>query len=323
MNSSNEKYICAAESEIRSDGTKIYYHIRNESNFPLPITTSPVHTHSYYELVCVKGGVAELRLASNERLKMNDGDIAIVAPEVAHTMHYPAQTVEKISQYLIKFSPQFLYPLYPLNSDIQYLLQPLQLTSPYLIVRNGSPEYGELHSLVMQVIDLYGKRKDKCEIPLRAYFLLIYDYFIRNIMSDANRSPIQTETEKTNADMIGFVIDYIDKHFGEAVSMQQLAKRCNVNYSYFSVLFQKYTNQSFRDYLIHIRIEKAQEMLLHTSKSVTAVAIDCGFDNISHFIKKFRELTGMTPKVFRKNYQHVSNGVPDGNILYIPSDSEK
>ncbi len=56
-------------------------------------------------------------------------------------------------------------------------------------------------------------------------------------------------------------------------------------------------------YLISYRLERACHLLLHTTESVTDIALNCGFENISYFIRKFREFTKETPKEYRSNHQ--------------------
>ena len=54
------------------------------------------------------------------------------------------------------------------------------------------------------------------------------------------------------------------------------------------------------NYIIHERIEAAKLMLLKTDHSISEIAKDCGFQNISYFSKQFRTFTGMTPREYRK-----------------------
>ena len=54
--------------------------------------------------------------------------------------------------------------------------------------------------------------------------------------------------------------------------------------------------KSFREYLNMTRINRAQQMLLTTNKSVTEISSACGYNNVSHFIATYRQIKGITPK---------------------------
>ena len=73
------------------------------------------------------------------------------------------------------------------------------------------------------------------------------------------------------------------------------------------------------------RINKAVRMLLQTNESVTNIAIDCGFETISYFIKKFQEEMGITPKNFRKQY--FTSEDPNANrstkVQFVDAPSKK
>ena len=53
-------------------------------------------------------------------------------------------------------------------------------------------------------------------------------------------------------------------------------------------------------YMIQYRIEQACEMLRDTTKTVLEISLDCGFENVSYFIRKFKELKGCTPQKYRQ-----------------------
>lgn len=73
---------------------------------------------------------------------------------------------------------------------------------------------------------------------------------------------------------------------------------------YFSRLFKQFTNVSFYKYVNQKRIEKAAEMLTEPNISITNVALSCGFESLSSFIRMFKIVKGCTPTKFRNMYQY-------------------
>ena len=73
-----------------------------------------------------------------------------------------------------------------------------------------------------------------------------------------------------------------------------------VRKSYFCRLFKAVTDKTPMEYLNSYRIEKAAAKLLSTDESVTDIAYSCGFNDLSYFIKVFRDFKGISPKQFRK-----------------------
>ena len=174
----------------------------------------------------------------------------------------------------------------------------------------------EFFRLLSQIQEEARDKEPGYEIALRAHFSMIYTYLIRRMAIQMEPDEIPSEAGKANADLIYRALTYVEEHYQEPISMQQVAQECNVNYYHFSRLFQQYTHQGFRDYVVNFRINKARKMLLQTNDSVTSIAIECGFETISYFIKKFQAITGMTPKNFRKQYMNMPPISPDARETY-------
>lgn len=96
------------------------------------------------------------------------------------------------------------------------------------------------------------------------------------------------------------IISYIEKHYSEPISLQQLADTIPCNSQYLCRTFREISGISPIQYLISYRLEQACSLLSQTTRPVTEIALDCGFENISYFIRKFKEAKGCTPKEYRR-----------------------
>jgi AraC-like DNA-binding protein len=76
-----------------------------------------------------------------------------------------------------------------------------------------------------------------------------------------------------------------------------------MSYYHFSRFFKKLTSKKFNEYLLELRLNSAQKKLLEENKSVSEVALECGFEYVSYFIQKFKERNGLTPREFQRKYR--------------------
>lgn len=97
--------------------------------------------------------------------------------------------------------------------------------------------------------------------------------------------------------------DYMDQHFHENLSRDDLSRLVFLNPDYLSRLFKKERGMSISSYLIHKRIALAKELLATTRTPVSVISSQTGYDNFAYFTKIFKEKTGMSPNEYRKNCQ--------------------
>ncbi|MDR2750408.1 MAG: response regulator [Clostridiales bacterium] len=94
---------------------------------------------------------------------------------------------------------------------------------------------------------------------------------------------------------------YICSNLDECMTRETLAEIVHLNADYLARLFKKETDESILNYITRKRIEKAKEYLLNTSESISNISQKVGIDNFSYFTKVFKDITGVTPKEFRRN----------------------
>lgn len=92
----------------------------------------------------------------------------------------------------------------------------------------------------------------------------------------------------------------IREHVDSTVSVEEIAARLNVGYSWFRKVFSKYTGMSPGQYLIQLKIDKARQLLSQTGKSVKEVAFELNFSSGYYFSTLFKKKTGMSPESYRK-----------------------
>ncbi len=99
---------------------------------------------------------------------------------------------------------------------------------------------------------------------------------------------------------IRLVIEYIEGHYAEKITLNVLAEHTNLSASYLSNMIKKETGMNLLDNINKIRIEHSKRLLLETNLSSNEVASKVGFSYQNHFASTFRKITGLTPSDFRK-----------------------
>jgi AraC-like DNA-binding protein/quercetin dioxygenase-like cupin family protein len=95
------------------------------------------------------------------------------------------------------------------------------------------------------------------------------------------------------------VFDYTMNHFGQAITLSQVADLVHMTIPAFCRFFKQRTNKTYFEFLIELRIEHACQMLVHPNKtSIATISEGSGFSSISNFNRKFRKLKGMTPSAY-------------------------
>jgi len=108
------------------------------------------------------------------------------------------------------------------------------------------------------------------------------------------------KTESKSKEPIYFSIDYMEANLDKKLALADIASKAKMSPKYFCAYFKKYTGLTTVTYLNTLRIRRAQQLLKTTDYSVLEISLLCGFDNVSFFIKKFKEAVGKTPAKYRK-----------------------
>lgn len=144
------------------------------------------------------------------------------------------------------------------------------------------------------------------EYQLDAYLLkpaseeMIIDT-IKNCLKKKKKEEKQKRPGNQNLDC---VIAYIETHYKESVSLKELSDIAHFSPTYLSRMFHQETGYTLCNYINKKRIENAKQMLEETGYSIQEIAADCGFTNISHFNRVFKNLVGKSPMEYKKGCEN-------------------
>ena len=95
------------------------------------------------------------------------------------------------------------------------------------------------------------------------------------------------------------ILAYVEENYMHPLSIESLSRKFDMNPFYFCKTFKAITGMTFTLHLHFIRISVAEYMLTNTSKPITEIAYDCGFNSIRSFNRVFKELKGFAPSKLR------------------------
>ena len=117
------------------------------------------------------------------------------------------------------------------------------------------------------------------------------------IVSDGYNAQLKhSETDRLSA-----VYKYVQQNFKDNISLSTIANISSLTPQSFCRLFKKRTGKSFVEYLNEARISAACKYLLDTDWSISEVAYNCGYKTVSNFNKLFKNITGLSPKMYRES----------------------
>ena len=96
------------------------------------------------------------------------------------------------------------------------------------------------------------------------------------------------------------VMEYIQTHLADNLSLNQISRFVGFESAYFSKVFKTEVHMNYSDYLYQVRMRRAGELLIETNDPISAVAAKCGFPNFPYFSTRFRQYSGMTPSKWRE-----------------------
>ena len=100
------------------------------------------------------------------------------------------------------------------------------------------------------------------------------------------------------------VIAYIDQHFGESISVEDVAAHVGQSASHLHAQFREYFDQTPHQYLIHIRMRAAAHLLVSSDHPIKVIAIDVGYVNTESFCRAFKKHYDRTAAAHRRMYRH-------------------
>lgn len=128
-----------------------------------------------------------------------------------------------------------------------------------------------------------------------AKMIELFYWLIRDKNRNAAYLTLSSSERRTN-DLVPRCISYINKHFGEKISLKTLSEIFHYSPNYIQHVFHLVTGVTPQRYIENVRLQQSKFMLAEKNESISQIALLCGFSSQSHFTACFRKRFGFTPR---------------------------
>ena len=263
------------------------YHIQNGGqSFQIP-----VHWHDELEIIYVKSGFLTVNI-SGENYIGKPGDAFVVSPGNLHFMGSQTGTVDYFT---------FLFPLKYIafrTDDMldDKLIEPLN--SGHLMI---SPEVKDtVKEQCEQLAGVYAAEIDESESKITGQIKkkIILLQFIHELW----KKGFIVENDTTGRNTVEKeMVSYIQQNYTGKILLRKFGEQFHLSEKYISRYFKEHFHITLSQYVTYLRLEHAKQMLQETDISVTEVAMQSGYQNISYFIRSFKKTYGVSPLKYRKS----------------------
>ncbi|MDC7993701.1 helix-turn-helix domain-containing protein [Altibacter sp. HG106] len=253
------------------------------------------HFHPEMEIVYVNGGSGK-RHIGNHISYYSDGDLLFIGANLPHFGFTDRLTGNK-SEVVIQVKEDFLGPDF---FDVPEMQSIKQL---FLRGKQGIAFHQETMSRM-------GPRLERLE-TLEPYARLMEFLRILKDLADANDytvlnvDQVVLESKPQDTERLDTIYGFVSNEFKRPISLSEVAQLVNMTPPAFSRYFKNKTNKTFTQFVNEYRLVHASKLLMEEQRSITDICFDCGFNNFSHFSKKFKAYTGKNPSDYRNELKKV------------------
>jgi len=272
----------------KEDFFVVLYHPNAKFDFP-------THYHPEYEINYVEN--AKGKRIVGESVNDYDGvDMVITGPNIYHS--WQSETGEAGLVVTIQFHKELL----PASFQNKNLFLPIKemLERSYRGIVFSKETIAVLAPRIKMLMNENGFNS------FLEFMSILHDMAISDNQKVLCSQTFSPELDMFKSRRIKLVCDYINKNYQDKIMIEVLANLIGMTNSSFCHFFKKRTHKSFVDYLNEVRIGHASVQMIETTKTISEVCYNCGFNNISNFNRIFRAKKGLTPSEFRKfNQQQI------------------
>ena len=263
------------------DSPYVQYHLYQ---VPHPFQI-PVHWHREIEIIYVRSGTVNVTI-SGENYAGTPGDIFVVNPGELHLMGNQNLDADYFA---------FVFPLDLISFQTDdylenHYLLPLRSGTIQILPQMPDAYLPQLDEICQCMISEHEKKRSDL-LTIRIELLRLFLFFI-------NHDLFTTTPGRVNS-MDKEMITYIRQNYMNPISLADLSNQFHLSEKYLSRYFKEHFQLPFTQYLRHLRLTNAKTLLVSTDLPITQIALQCGFFNVSYFIRAFKETYKCSPLKYR------------------------
>lgn len=145
--------------------------------------------------------------------------------------------------------------------------------------------------------------KNVCESLANALLNIVYTRLNEQYLQNNAISKKNNAISKKSEESIQKIMKYLNEHFNESFSLEELGDTFNMSHYYLSHVFKTETGLSPMKYIIYRKIGEAQNLLMNTDMLIGEICENIGFDDVCHFSSMFKKYIGVTPTQYRQYFR--------------------
>ncbi|RYY30935.1 MAG: AraC family transcriptional regulator, partial [Sphingobacteriaceae bacterium] len=256
---------------------------------------APYHFHEEYELTCITKGSGKRYIGSHME-NFGPGDLVLLGPNMPHCWKLDNEE-EEAGAIVIQFTDDFLGDAFFNRYELRYINKLLQKS------RSGLSFKNETQLTANNVLRQLNAEEDdfkRLVLLLDVLHKLAADNKYKLLDQNSSIAAISITEQKRINPVFAYLVD----NFRKKVSLEEASGIANMTPNAFCKFFKKITRKTFIETIIEYRLNYATQQLIQTDKSVSAIAFESGFGDVSHFYKTFKSKMQLSPLNYRKKFIH-------------------
>lgn len=263
-----------------------------------PSTMAATHYHDYYEVYYLLSGDRYYYI-EDQTYPLKKGSLLFIGKNRIHkTIDAENPEHERIVLY---FDDEWLAPF--CRSDKADLLLAFDAKMPVLML--NVQEQNEAEHLLFQM------SREHVRASQLGSRLFLQSLVVQLLLFAARKKTTVKDTPAQSMHhKIAEVVEYCRSNFREPITLSMIADKFFISPSHFSRLFKQNTGFHLPEYIHTLRIREAQRLLRETKLKITDIAERVGYVNITHFNRKFKQATQMSPNKYKQIARHTKSLLP-------------
>jgi len=258
----------------------------------LPTRGTQRECHDEIEFFCVSSGQITLHI-EDDSLLLCEGEAVVIPPNMLHWATKPLNT--GASYEFICFSSA----LFSAKGERGYI-GPLRLNGKAYILKLTRDNDWQSEALqILAQMSRLGASSDSSsrELEFCGLLFILWSKIYHNsyIRLDATLA-----YQKLRGRLQG-AVNYIHEHYYENITSRTIANQVHLNVATFCRYFKQLMGESPINYLNNYRVSRSRVLLIETNKKISDIAHECGYNNLSHFNRDFKNRMRCTPSEYRRN----------------------
>lgn len=276
-----------------NDNDFMYVADRHKKEFDYPI-----HIHDVLELNFVANAAGARRVVGDSSEVIDNLDLVLItSPDLEHVWEQYECKSEDIHEVTVQFRLNF-----DLDTSSFRFSSYKSIYDMLIRAQRGLAFPPEAIMLVYHRLARLSSIEEGF-IAVQEFFSILYELSKFDDARELASSSFAKVEVVSESKRILKVKNYIDEHYKDDLSLEQLADIVGMTPTAFSRYFKQRTAKNISEYIVDIRLGHAARLLVDTSDSVSEICWATGFNTLSNFNRLFRKRKGCSPTEFREKYQ--------------------